>query len=275
MKILLSPPKYFDVMYSINPWMNPDQPIGKKEAREQWDYLKKRLEQEGVDVKLAEMPSPDLPDFVFTANAGMVMGNRAIVSRFRDKERQPESEYFYKWFVENGYETLMLEDDEVWEGEACMFPIAGHVLCSHGIRADKKAYRKITDFFRIPKEKVVYAGIIDPYFYHLDVCFCPLNENTAMYCEMAFDGETRAWLKQNVKNLISVSYDEALNFACNAIIVNKTVFLNKGASIELIEALHQAGYFPVEIPIHQFIRAGGGVKCLALYLDRWDNPTSD
>lgn len=269
MKVLVSKPKYFDVVYSINPWMDPTVKTDTSFALQQWEYMVETMQKEGVIVEEVEMPQANVPDFVFTANAGMVIGNKAIVSEFRDKERQPESDYFEAWFRENGYETLRLGAPAVWEGEACTFPIAGHLLCSYGIRADKESYEKIVDFFEVDPSKIVYAEIIDPYFYHLDVAFCPLDRDSAMYCEMAFSGSTVKWLKEHVKNLIPVSYDEALGFVCNALVAGKVIFVNQGISLDLKTTLVQAGWLVQEIPVSEFIKAGGGVKCMNLYLDRW------
>jgi N-dimethylarginine dimethylaminohydrolase len=269
MKLLFSHPEYFDVKYEINPWMKKKTPVDRKKAIDQWEVLTSKIKLQGAEIMLAPAPGEDLPDYVFTANAGMVMKNRAVVSSFRNKERQGESIHFYNWFTMNSYETLMLPNDVVWEGEACTFPIADKVICSFGLRADLNSYPIILDFFGVNKKDAIFAEIIDPYFYHLDVAFCPLDNESAMFCDMAFTGDTVSWMKKNIKNLISVSYDEALNFACNAVVVGKKIFLNEGISENLKESLAQISYEVIETPITEFIKAGGGVKCLALYLDRW------
>lgn len=271
MKLLASYPKYFAVNYSINPWMDLAIQVDQNNSIEQWKGLIAKVEELGADVNLAEMPAQHLPDFVFTANAGMIINDKAIVSCFRDKERQGETPYFYDWFVKAGYNTLLLEPTDVWEGEACTFPVADHLLCSYGIRADKHTYKKILEHFEVPESKVIYAPIIDPYFYHLDVAFCPLDNDSALYCEMAFSGETIEWLKHHVKNLISVPYDDALNFTCNAVVVGKNIVMNLGVSEDIKEQVAAIGYTVHEVPITEYIKSGGGVKCLIMYIDRWQN----
>ena len=76
-KILMCPPNYFSVDYVINPWMSGlTEPPDIKKAHEQWNQLKDNISQY-ADIEIIE-PQPDLPDMVFTANAGVVSGNKAI-----------------------------------------------------------------------------------------------------------------------------------------------------------------------------------------------------
>ena len=60
-----------------------------------------------ADIEIIE-PQPDLPDMVFTANAGVVSGNKAIASHFMPHERRPEESHFKSWFRKNGYDLLDL-----------------------------------------------------------------------------------------------------------------------------------------------------------------------
>ena len=81
--ILMCPPHYFDVDYEINPWMNRRVSVDQAVAREQWDNLYQLLAGEiGAAVEIID-PVVGLPDFVFTANAGLLVGNTFIASNFR------------------------------------------------------------------------------------------------------------------------------------------------------------------------------------------------
>ena len=82
--VLLCAPIHFDVIYSINPWM-VGEPVNSAVALEQWFRLKDTLEEWGVSVKLIGQVG-NLPDMVFTANAGTVRGKptdcqRSITSK--------------------------------------------------------------------------------------------------------------------------------------------------------------------------------------------------
>src|SRR5215467_12469432 len=104
-KFLMCRPDFFGVDYVINPWMEGN--VGKAvrtEARVQWDTLYERL-REVADVELIT-PVPDLPDMVFTANAGTVLDQSVILSRFLYHERRREEPHFRKWFDRQGFELI-------------------------------------------------------------------------------------------------------------------------------------------------------------------------
>ena len=114
-RILMCAPDYYDVDYVINPWMEGNiHKSSRDRAVEQWNML------HGVLQGLAQVelitPQKGVPDMVFTANAGMILGNQAIVSRFYHSERQGEEPYFKEWFVENGFAVHELPSDLPFEG---------------------------------------------------------------------------------------------------------------------------------------------------------------
>src|SRR3712207_2255099 len=81
-RYLMCSPEYFTVEYSINPWMDPAQPISTALAVEQWTALKETYERLGHQVETIT-PQPGLPDMVFAANSGTVIDGQVLGSRFR------------------------------------------------------------------------------------------------------------------------------------------------------------------------------------------------
>ncbi len=86
-------PSHFGITYSINPWMDPSKAADSKLATHQWELVRDTYRAFGHDVLEIE-PAEGLPDMVFTANAGLVMGNRVLVSRFQHAERRREEEAY-------------------------------------------------------------------------------------------------------------------------------------------------------------------------------------
>ena len=115
-KILMCSPDYFDIEYEINPWMSTKNQVQSLEALDQWkklhDIYTNKL---GWDVKLID-PIEKLPDMVFTANGALVIGGKVALPTFRAPDRQPETNYFRKWFEDNGYKEI-LEPKYDFEGE--------------------------------------------------------------------------------------------------------------------------------------------------------------
>ena len=73
-------------------------------------------------------------------------------------------------------------------------------------------------------------------------------------------------LTELVGELVEVAEDEARRFACNAVVVGRTVVTNTGCP-RLHEQLEDRGYQPRETPLDEFVKAGGSAKCLTLRLD--------
>jgi N-dimethylarginine dimethylaminohydrolase len=93
-----------------------------------------------------------------------------------------------------------------------------------------------------------------------------LADGLAVYYPSAFDDYGRRVLGELVPELIAVCDDEARRFACNAVVVGRTVVTNTGCP-QLHRELRQRGFVPRETPLDEFVKAGGSAKCLTLRLD--------
>ncbi|MDX1507281.1 MAG: arginine deiminase-related protein [Woeseiaceae bacterium] len=264
-KILMCPPDYFTVDYVINPWMAGNEgSMSLDLAKRQWQTLRDTLAEYAEIVTM--QPQPDLPDMVFTANAGVVYGNKAIASHFMPMERRPEEAHFKKWFRDNGFELLDLDEKIGFEGAGdCLHDRRGPWLWTgHGFRTEIEAHEQIRKFFDI---EVVSIRLTDERFYHIDTCFCPLTDGFLMYHPPAFDYESRMAIESRIPphKRIIVDTADAGNFACNAVNIGDQVFLNK-ASDPLKARLMLAGFKVHEIELSEFLKAGGSAKCLTLKL---------
>src|SRR5437016_7844344 len=102
-ELLLCAPDYYGIEYEINPWMSRARGAKTDLAKTQWQGLHKTLTSLEAKVELVP-PQPKLPDMVFTANAGLTVGQKFIPSNFRHQERAGEAPYFVQWMKEHGYE---------------------------------------------------------------------------------------------------------------------------------------------------------------------------
>ena len=142
-RILMCPPKYFTVDYVINPWMaGHESSLDIELANRQWCELRDAI---GEHAEVVEMDAVEnLPDMVFTANAGAVYGNKAIASHFMPEERRPEEPHFKKWFRDNGFELLELDEKIGFEGAGdCLRDRGGPWLWTgYGFRTEIEAHAK-------------------------------------------------------------------------------------------------------------------------------------
>ena len=101
-RYLMCPPEHFGVLYEINPWMHREVAVDRDLSRTQWDALVANLRAAGAEVVTID-PQADVPDLVFTANAGVLSADVFVPSHFRHLERQPETEVFASWFRDHGW----------------------------------------------------------------------------------------------------------------------------------------------------------------------------
>src|SRR5260370_9626891 len=64
---------------------------------------------------------------------------------------------------------------------------------------------------------------------------------------------------------IIVTEPDALRFACNAINIDRTIILNN-ISRELSDQLESKGFHVVQVPLTEFLKAGGAAKSLVMRL---------
>lgn len=263
--ILMCPPDHFEVAYVINPWMeghfaNTDDAL----AHRQWNALRDAIAP--YTKVVLQPPQRGLPDLVFTANAGLVLGKKAIVSRFRSIERQGEEQHDRAWFAANGFEILDWPQNVPFEGAGDALFDRGQDLLwvGHGFRSDKAVPALLQ---KLLSRKTVALNLVDPRFYHLDTCLCPLAGGFLLYFPAAFDEASRALIESLVPEdkRIAVEEADALKFCCNAVDLGGHVFMND-ASDNLQNRLRHAGFTPVITPLSEFMKAGGAAKCLTLKL---------
>ncbi len=261
-EILMCPPSYFSVSYEINPWMSDN--IGKVDkdlADAQWYNLRTIIE--ACCVKVVEVdPVDGLPDMVFTANAGLLLpGGRSITSQFNKKERQPETQYFKTWFENYGFYDIEIPVSFEGAGDA-LYDSLGCLWVGSGFRSDRTA----TNFIKELYPNTIGLTMVNPSFYHLDTCFCPLSNGYLLYYPHAFDETSKQIINDYFgEKAIAVEDEDAKNFACNAVNIENTIIMNK-ASDGLKTSLLSRDFTVVETPTSEYIRAGGSTKCLTLKL---------
>lgn len=263
--ILMCAPEFFHVDYEINPWMTGNiQQVNPQLAKEQWLHLFNCIKIH-AEVKLMD-PQNGLPDLVFTANAALVYKDKAIISKFKPKERKGEERHFQDWFEDNGYQTYTTGESEFeGAGDALFDRGTERLWAAYGFRSSRESHRKIADILGVD---VVSLNLIDPRFYHLDTCFCPLESGYLMYYPGAFSLESQETIRRSIapEKLIIVSEDDAKNFALNAINIGSHIIMNK-SSENLRRKLDEKGFKVLEAPMSEFMKSGGSTKCLTLRLN--------
>lgn len=268
---LMVQPTYFSVDYVINPHMTDNVGrVDKIEAKTEWNILENTFDQIGIKVHQIE-GEKGLPDMVFCANQSLPFisedGDRhVIMSIMHADERKDEVAYIEQWYRQNGYKIHYLDKENIDDFEGCGDAIwhTGKRLLwgGYGYRSSVQAYETVAEIFGIP---VIALELVDESFYHLDTCFCVLNEKTVLIYPEAFTEEGLALINEVFENVIHASKYEATElFACNATCPDgKNVIIQRGCT-DINKKLRDAGFAVHEISTGEFLKSGGSVFCMKM-----------
>ncbi len=263
---LLCPPDHFGVLYEINPWMHTNVTVDRDLARTQWENLVTALREAGAEIEF-QPPEDGWPDLVFTANAGIVNGNQFVPTHFRHPERQGETPFDIAWFRERGFYIDHLPESVVHEGAGDALPFGtgrDRVLVSgYRSRSDAASHAYLS---RLTGAAVRSVELVDDRLYHLDLTFTPLTERQAIIAPMAFDRYGCKTLEALVPEPLILEDDEALSFCCNSVVVGKNIIM-PNTPVRVGRQLEQWGFNVMTVPVTEFMKGGGGCRCLTLALD--------
>jgi N-dimethylarginine dimethylaminohydrolase len=258
-RYLMCPPTYFQVSYSINPWMNPTKPVDRALATAQWEHIRDTYLRLGHTVELIE-PVAGLPDMVFAANGATVVDGRALVADFRYPQRRDEAPAFRDWLAAHGYQVT--EPRFVNEGEGDLLFDGRRLLAGTGFRTDRRAHREAGELFGQP---VVSLTLVDPRYYHLDTAVAVLGDGEVMYYPAAFTPTSQQVLAELYPGAIRAADGDAEAFGLNAVSDGRHVVLPQTA-VGLIEELQARGYETIGVDVSELHKSGGAVKCCTLEL---------
>lgn len=265
-ELLMCAPRHFAVDYTINPWMA--QGLGQvhgARASRQWRAVHKLLSRQARVHEIK--PARGLPDLVFTANGGLVLGDLAVPARFRHAERQGEEALFARWFKSQGFGLAELPAGLCFEGagDALFECDTRRLWMGFGPRSEERAAPALHRLLGVDVEPL---QLIDPRFYHLDTCFCPLPRGGLLWFPAAFEAGARLKIEAAfpAERRIAVVESEAARFACNAVVLGDTV-IGDGIGDATEARLAHLGFDVERVQLDEFQKSGGSAKCLTLRLD--------
>ncbi len=176
-RILMCQPDFYGIEYEINAWMDRDRPADRAVALEQWSALKSMIEGAGGAVETMP-PVAGLPDLVFTANAAIVYRDLAIAAHFRHPERQGEEAQDEQWLAAHGFRIEHLPAGHCFEGAGDALFCGDTLFAGYRLRSEARAAQWVGQRLGC---RVIPLELVDPYYYHLDTCFCPLAPGVAIY----------------------------------------------------------------------------------------------
>lgn len=259
----MTAPTHFTVEYAINPWMDTSTPVDTELAVAQWEELRQTYLSLGHTVDLVA-PEPGLPDMVYAANGGLIIGDTAIVARFAFPERAGEAAAYAAWMAAAGYTPRYT--DHLNEGQGDLLVVGSTILAGTGFRTDEAAHAEVAELTGLP---VVTLHLTDPRFYHLDTALAVLDHQTIAYYPPAFTDASRAMLTELFPTAIEVATADAYVLGLNVVSDGRHVVL-PAAATGFAEQLRQHGFEPIGVNLSELFKGGGSVKCCTLEAYRDD-----
>ncbi|MCW2757033.1 MAG: amidinotransferase, partial [Nocardioidaceae bacterium] len=260
----------FRIDYVINPFMDPDVQPDPQLAMQQWHTMVATLRELGATVDVIAQ-RPDAPDMVYAMNLGLGLvrpdgSPHVVMSHMRYPQRRMETDSAREWFAEHDFTTSYVGRDGVGAhleaGDA--FAWRGELVVGYGPRTEELALKHLATDLEVSVRGV---RIAHPGMYHLDLAFCPLDDERALVCPAAFDDASAAALLDLVPDALVLTEDEALStFCANSVVVGRTVVMP--ACPDRVRAQLEAWDFDVVVvPTPEFVKGGGSVRCLTNPLD--------
>ncbi|OII69320.1 MULTISPECIES: dimethylarginine dimethylaminohydrolase family protein [unclassified Streptomyces] len=258
-ELLVSDVRHFRVDYEINPYMDTAvQPDAEAALTEHQEILAAHL---AAGRKVEYIPSaPECPDMVFTANAAVVRGDRAVLG-CPPPQRKAEIPHVGDWLTDRGFEVI--EAPHAFSGQGDALACGDLLLTGYGQRTDE---RMLGVLARELDYEVVPLRTVSPRWYDLDLAVGVVAPDTLAYCPQALDAPSLRTLRGLGVELIDVSVEEAARFALNLVSDGTTVTMTRGVP-RLAAALRDRGLEVVELATTELAKGGGGIRCTALTLD--------
>jgi N-dimethylarginine dimethylaminohydrolase len=270
--VLMCPPDYFDVVDVKNPFMSGQVgTVNRTLARKQWEDLRASFEASGKPVSLIE-PVQGLEDMVFCANQTLVglspkMERICLLGQMRHPSRRREVPAFEAWFRARGYEIARLKDKNLLfegAGDALWHPGKRLLWGGHGFRSEAEAYEDVARIFATP---VALLKLVNEKFYHLDTCFCPLTSESVLIYPSAFDAASLELILKIFPVVLTAGEVEAgRSMACNAAVIDGRVAIVQRGAASVARHMAGMGLKVVEVDTSEFIKSGGSVYCLKMFV---------
>ena len=185
-------------------------------------------------------------------------------SRFRHPERSGEEPHFARWFDAQRVPVRHRSPaDPLFEGAGDALPFRDRILAGYRIRSEFDAHTALAKALDV---EVLSVELVDPRFYHLDLTFCPLDDRRALVVPDAWDDYGRDVVASLVPEPI------VLDARRGARVLRELGRRRDDDRDAVVHAaprseLARAGLRRRVCPVDEFLKAGGGVRCLTLALD--------
>lgn len=271
---------HFDDGFAINAHMDDQVPVDLDRAMREHSEIKHCFEQAGIEVVKVDAPA-NCQDGVYTANWGLVRGNKVVMSNLPNK-REAEEPYADKVLRELGKEVVKLPKEFHFSGQGDALPCGNYLFVGTSYRTSAETHPllarelgfEVIGLQTIPQlddngEPVTnpITGWPDSFFYDIDLAIAVISPELVAWCPEAFLPKSQDRIR-SIKDLqkIEVSLDEAMHgFACNLVSTGESVIMSDHAP-QLRQKLEARGLKVYTPQVTELLKGGGFIRCTSLTL---------
>lgn len=222
----------------------------------------------------------ELPDLVFTANAGLsLMGlpeRVMILPSMKYPQRRRELPYIKDICAKEGIRTVQFPMSEVFEGqaEAKWFHHGKLLVCTYGYRSTRHSFtvlnqllKKIYISYGRTPPKLLVLPVESPYYYHTDIAMLEYAQTSCIVQKDAFSAKSIARLREALgADHVHVLEDECRDdkFCLNTISDGDRLITHKISDHvkHHLERITKKKVHMIDTSIAQL--SGGSVRCMVL-----------
>jgi len=220
-------------------------------------------------VKTHFLPLDDAnPYQVYARDSSVMTPYGAIICQMANPRRRGEYAACLRFYLERDIPIYdMVSSGHFEGGDFNMIGDNALLLGYTDHRTEKVAADQVAAWFEAEGWDIKWAPI-DQFYVHIDLMVCMLNADCAAVCLDTTEDDVIAWLKGRGIEIIPVTFKETMALGCNVVALGKDRILSTASATDLNAKLRAAGFDVYDPDMSMFLRAGGGVHCLAQPLRR-------
>ncbi|MGI9433362.1 MAG: dimethylarginine dimethylaminohydrolase family protein [Geminicoccaceae bacterium] len=208
------------------------------------------------------------PYQVYARDSSFMTPYGAVICQMANPRRRGEYAACLRFYLNMGIPIYDLVSSGNFEGgDFNMIGERALLLGYTDHRTEKVAAEQVASWFEAEGWAIKWAAI-DQFYVHIDLMVCMLNAHCAAVCLETIEDDVVVWLKERGIEIIPVTFKETMALGCNVVALGKDRVLSTASAKDLNAKLRAAGFRVYDPDMSMFLRAGGGVHCMAQPLRR-------
>lgn len=236
-------------------------------AMRQHREMVEAYEEAGVRTHFLDLDEAN-PYQVYTRDSSFMTPYGAVICQLANPRRRGEYAACLRFYLENGIPIYDMVSSGNFEGGD--FNVIGERAVLLGYtdhRTEKVAADQVAGWFEAEGWEIKWAPI-DQFYVHIDLMVCMLNTHCAAVCLETTEDDVVSWLREKKIEIIPATFKETMALGCNVVALGQDRILSTASAKDLNTKLRAAGFKVYDPDMSMFLRAGGGVHCMAQPLRR-------